>query len=166
MCLAILWHCKVKGENSIFFVFVKICIAITRFKFRSSHQRCSTKNAVLQYSHENTSIGVSLMCWSLFFLMNIARFLRKPILKNICKQLFLVSYYFQKQHLFFYYYLLDLLDYYLWIKNGIITPCHKQLCFCNRSTKFINTDLFIISCFHSSNISNNFLEFLQSVSVT
>ena len=66
---------------------------------RSSHQRCSMKNAVLK----NFAILTGKhLCWSFFitkfiknrlqhmcFPVNIAKFLRTPILRNICKLLLL-----------------------------------------------------------------------------
>ena len=73
--------------------------------FRSSHWRCSTKKAIL--GHFVIFTGKHL-CWGLFFtkvaghqacnfvkkrlqhryfLANIRKFIRRPILKNICKRL-------------------------------------------------------------------------------
>ena len=73
-------------------------------KFRSSRWRCSVKKAVLK----NVAIFTAIdLCWSLFliksqawdfiekrlqhrcFPVNIAKFLRTPILKNICERLLL-----------------------------------------------------------------------------
>ena len=60
--------------------------------FRSSHRRYCMKKLFLkiwQYSQENTCVGVlnSLSCWS--FPLNVVKFLRIPILKNICERLLL-----------------------------------------------------------------------------
>ena len=90
----------------------------------------------------------------------------KTSANNCFYELLLTFCIFKNSTSLFCYYFLDLLDYYLWIKNGVITPLHKQLCFHDRITNFINTDLFIISCcLHCSNINNKFFEFLQSVSL-
>ena len=66
---------------------------------RTSHQRCSVKRAVLQnlqYSPENTCVGVSLYCSFIknrlqhrCFPVNIVNFLRILILKNICDRMLL-----------------------------------------------------------------------------
>ena len=80
-----------KYKNSFFLLlpcFFKNYLANIRFRFefRNSHQRCSIKKLfleILQYAQENTCVGVS------FFSVNIAKFQRTPILKNIYKRLLL-----------------------------------------------------------------------------
>ena len=63
--------------------------------FTSSHQRCSIKKAVLkitQYSQENAFSPANFIEKRIqhrYFPVNIAKFLRTPILKNICERLFL-----------------------------------------------------------------------------
>ena len=42
-----------KYKNSFFFVFIKTCVANIRFKFRSSHQRCSFKKLFLEILQES-----------------------------------------------------------------------------------------------------------------
>ena len=77
---------------------IEFTLKVIRRYSRSSHQRCSIKNAVLQNFATFTG---KYMYWSLFlinfvknrlqhkcFLVNIAKFLRIPTLKNICKRLF------------------------------------------------------------------------------
>ena len=44
---------------------------------------------ILQYLQENTSVGVSKRLQDKSFLVKFAKFLRKPILKNLCKWLVL-----------------------------------------------------------------------------
>ena len=66
---------------------------------RRSHRRCFIIKVVLknlQNSQENTYVGLFSACNFIkkrfqhsFFPVNIATFLRTPILKNICKQLLL-----------------------------------------------------------------------------
>ena len=67
--------------------------------YRSSHQRCSAKKVflkILQYSQENTCVGVSLRTFKSAILSkrnsnaDAAKFLRTPILKNICERLLLI----------------------------------------------------------------------------
>ena len=72
--------------------------------YRSSHRRCYIKKLFLkisQYSQGNTCAGISFVglraCNFIknrlqhrFFPVNIANFLRIPILKNICERLLLV----------------------------------------------------------------------------
>ena len=71
-------------------------------KATSSHRRCSVKNLffkISQYSQENACVGLSSLIKSFMkkrlqhrcFPVNIAKFLRTPILKNICERLFLES---------------------------------------------------------------------------
>ena len=67
----------------------------------SSHRRCSIKRAVLKFAiftHGNTCVGVSeteacnfikKRLQHRFFPVNITKFLRTPILKNMCERLLL-----------------------------------------------------------------------------
>ena len=85
--------------------------------FRSSHRRCSIKNVILK--HVAIFTGKHL-CWGLlfskaadhqgcnfiekclqhiYFLMNTRKFIKTPILKNICKQLHFSRQYFSDQTL-------------------------------------------------------------------
>ena len=66
----------------------------------ASHQRCSIKKSFLkisQYSQENNCVGVffnkvaSLRLQHRCFPVNIAKFLRTTILKNICDSCFCIS---------------------------------------------------------------------------
>ena len=71
--------------------------------YRSNHQRHSAKEVflkILQYSQENTCVGVSLQGFQLCnfvkkrlqycFPANTAKCLRTPVLKRICKRLLLI----------------------------------------------------------------------------
>ena len=71
--------------------------------FSSSHWRCSIKKLlwnILWYLQENTCVGVSFLSRQAcnfiekrlqhrYFLVNIGKFIRTPILKNICEWLLL-----------------------------------------------------------------------------
>ena len=68
----------------------------TEVKDRSSHRRCFIKKVFLkisQYSQENTCLKacnfIKKRLQHRHFSVNIAKFLRTPILKNICKWLLL-----------------------------------------------------------------------------
>ena len=60
---------------------------------RNSHWRCSVEKVFLKFfqiSQQNSCVGVSLIKFELKrFPVKFAKFLRTPILKNICKQLLL-----------------------------------------------------------------------------
>ena len=63
---------------------------LAQTRYRSSHRRCSVKNVFLSISHysqKNTSLSTQQhRC----FTVNIAKFLKTPILKNICERLLLL----------------------------------------------------------------------------
>ena len=71
---------------------------------RSSHRRCSTKKVlwnISQYSEESNKVAGFQTCNFVkkrppqrFFLVNIAKFLRTPTLKNICERMLLIFLYF------------------------------------------------------------------------
>ena len=58
------------------------------YMYRSSHWRCSVKNGVLKYF---ANFRVKYLCWSVFLIKRLqqrcftVKFLREPILKNICE---------------------------------------------------------------------------------
>ena len=69
------------------------------------------------------------------FPMNIGKFLRKPILKNIGKQVLLwvaINIHVRKHHFIFLLLFVRFARLLGMNKNCVITPCHKQLCFQDR----------------------------------
>ena len=99
-----------RPKKIVFTILINAVIILARlhpyYGFRSNHRRCSIKKLflkILQYSQENNCVGVSGLkacnfikkrLETRYFPMNIVKFLRASILKNICERLLLwLTYY-------------------------------------------------------------------------
>ena len=80
-------------ENNLYnVVLIQHCTKQLPTQCRNIHQRCSVKKVFLKILHcsqENTCVLVCVKLQHRFVPVNIAKFLRPTILKNICKRLLL-----------------------------------------------------------------------------
>ena len=119
-------------------VFVKICVANIRFEFGSSHQRCSFKEAAFR----KFAIFTGNACVRVSFLWKetptqVLSCEHCEIFKNTYFEEYLraaafvwvVIIHLWRQHFISLLLFVRLACLYLWIKNGVIAYCHKQLCF-------------------------------------